>query len=77
MLAPTVVELANDFSGKVKVAKLDAAQEPNLTGKLDIEGFPTLILFEGGKEIDRIPGMPRGDVRQILSAWIREKVTVP
>ena len=77
MLAPTVVELAKDFTGKVKVAKLDGAQEPSLTGKLGVRGYPTLILFEGGKEVDRIPGMPQGDARQILTAWIKEKVTVP
>ena len=76
-MAPTVVELANDFAGKVKFYKLDAAAEPNVTGKLDIQGFPTLILFQDGKEVDRIPGMPRGDVRQILTAWINEKVAVP
>ena len=76
-MAPTVVELANDFAGKVKFAKLDGAQEPAVTAKLDVDGYPTLILFQDGKEVDRIPGMPRGDVRKILTKWINEKVAVP
>ena len=71
------MELANDFAGKVKVGKMDAQQDPELAGKLNIDGFPTLILFQGGKEVDRIPGMPRGDVRQILTAWINEKTAQP
>jgi len=32
---------------------------------------------QNGKEVDRIPGMPRGDVRQILTMWIKEKVALP
>lgn len=55
MVAPTVEALAQQYDGKVKVGKMDA--DNNITpGQLGIRGIPTLLLFRGGKEVDRIVG---------------------
>lgn len=49
MLSPIVEKLADDFAGKLTVAKVDLDQAPNLASKFGISSVPTIIVFEGGK----------------------------
>ena len=58
MLAPILEQLAGEFTGRVKFAKLNVDEAPELAGPYDITGVPTLMLFRGGKVIDRIVGLP-------------------
>ncbi|HWA99371.1 MAG TPA: thioredoxin [Pirellulales bacterium] len=57
MLAPTLNELASDFAGRVRVAKLNSDENPTTAGRLRIEGLPTLLIYAGGREIDRLVGL--------------------
>ena len=55
MIAPAVEAIAKQYSGKVKVGKLDA--DSNMTpSQLGIRGIPTLLLFRNGQVVDRIVG---------------------
>jgi thioredoxin 1 len=55
MVAPAVEAVAKDYAGKVKVGKMDA--DSNATpSQLGIRGIPTLLVFCGGKVVDRIVG---------------------
>lgn len=55
MVAPAVEAVAKQYAGKVKVGKMDA--DNNITpGQFGIRGIPTLLLFRGGKVVDRIVG---------------------
>jgi thioredoxin 1 len=55
MIAPAVEAVAKDYAGKIKVGKMDA--DSNATpSQLGIRGIPTLLLFRGGKVVDRIVG---------------------
>jgi thioredoxin 1 len=56
-LAPTIVELANDLSGKVLVAKLDVDENPKTAEKFQVYSIPTVVVIKGGKEVDRIVGL--------------------
>jgi thioredoxin len=56
MIAPFVEEIANEFSGKAVVAKLDTDKNPNTPMQYGIMGIPTLIIFKNGKEVDRLVG---------------------
>lgn len=49
MLSPIVEKLADEFEGKLTVAKVDLDQAPNLASKFGISSVPTIIVFEGGK----------------------------
>ncbi len=61
MLAPTVDALARDYAGRVLVGKLDVDANPRTAGRFDIRGIPALLLFRGGKLVDRLVGVqPRG-----------------
>ena len=68
MIAPIVDELARDYAGKLKVAKLDADANPNVMQAFGVMGIPTLILFRDGQVIERISGfMPKDRLLDKLS----------
>lgn len=56
MVGPIVEELAREYKGKVKIAKLDVDQNRNVPMKYGIRNIPTLIFFKGGKVMDTIVG---------------------
>lgn len=55
-IAPVVEELAKEFAGRLKVAKLNVDENPATPGQYGIRGIPTLILFKAGKVLDQIVG---------------------
>jgi len=56
MIAPTVEELAKEYSGKIKVTKLNTDENPDIASRYKIMGIPTIIFFKNGQEADRIVG---------------------
>jgi len=61
MLAPTVESIAKDYDGKAKVGKLNVDENNEISAKLGIKGIPTLILFKGGSEQERVVGATTKD----------------
>ena len=59
MVAPVVEELATEYSGKVKVMKLNTDENPEIAGKYRIMGIPTLMFFKNGKIADQVVGQPQ------------------
>jgi len=55
-LAPVVDEIAKQYNGKLKVAKMDVDRNSNTPGKYGIRGIPALLLFKGGKVAEQIVG---------------------
>lgn len=49
-LAPIVDKIADDFQGKVKVAKLDIDNAPDTTRKYGVRSVPTVMVFQGGEK---------------------------
>jgi len=49
MIAPTLEELANDYEGRVVIAKIDVDENPELAKKYGVMSIPTLLLFKGGE----------------------------
>ncbi len=56
LIAPVVEELANEYEGKLKVAKLDVDHNPNTAVKYGIRSIPTLLIFKNGQVVDQIVG---------------------
>jgi thioredoxin 1 len=56
MIAPIVEELAQEYDGKLKVAKLDADANQEVIMDYGVMGIPTLILFKGGEIVGRVTG---------------------
>ena len=57
-LAPTVDEVAAQFVGKASFLKLNVDENQESPAKYGIRGIPTLIVFKGGKELERFVGIP-------------------
>jgi len=60
MIAPILNELAGEYDGKLKITKLDVDENPLTARAYGVMSIPTLILFKGGKPVERIVGyMPK------------------
>jgi thioredoxin 1 len=67
MLAPTVAEIANDYTGRLKVVKMNVDENANAAGKFNIRGIPTLLIFKGGQVADQIVGaVPKDQIAKVV-----------
>jgi thioredoxin 1 len=57
VLTPTIEKLAGEFQGKVKVGKMNTDENQDTPGSLRISAIPTVLIFQGGKEVDRLVGV--------------------
>jgi thioredoxin 1 len=55
-IAPVVEELARDYQGKIKVAKMNVDENAKTPAKYGIRAIPTLIVFQGGQVVEQITG---------------------
>jgi thioredoxin 1 len=60
-LAPTVDQLAEEYDGRVTVAKVDIDENPMTPGKFMVRGIPTLLLFKDGHLKETIVGLAAKD----------------
>ena len=71
MLGPIVEKVATAYAEKVKVVKLNTDENPSLGGEYQVSGIPCLILFKGGKPVDRIVGyVPEGTISSMLGKHV-------
>jgi|TARA_B110000196_G_C20787320_1_gene493898 thioredoxin 1 len=69
MVAPIVDELAEEFDGKVKFAKVDVDTNPQTSVTFGIRSIPSLLVFKDGKVIDQIVGaVPKAVLKKRLEA---------
>jgi thioredoxin 1 len=73
MLAPTVEAVAEKYEGNARVVKLNVDENPAVSQRYGIKGIPTLILFKGGKEEERVVGATSKDA---ISRMIDKHTTV-
>lgn len=69
MIAPIVEELAGEYEGQVKVAKVDIDANPVVPGQFGVMSIPTLMVFRGGQPQERIVGyQPKSSLKAKLDA---------
>jgi thioredoxin 1 len=56
-LAPTIEELAKDYSGKVLVSKLDVDENPKTAEQFQVFSIPTVVLIKDCCEVERLVGL--------------------
>ena len=67
MIAPILEEISSELAGKVKVAKLNIDENPELAAQFGVRSIPTLAMFKGGEVADiKVGAAPK----TALSAWI-------
>jgi thioredoxin 1 len=67
MIAPYLEDLAKEFDGKVKIAKLDVDKNNASAAQYSVRSIPTLILFENGAQKEMIVGADAAKIREIVS----------
>ena len=67
VIAPVIEELAKEYAGRVKVAKMNVDENPATPSQYGIRGIPTVILFKDGKVFDQIVGaVPKSKVEEMI-----------
>ncbi len=67
MLTPTVEEIAREHADKLKVVKLNVDENISVSGKFNIRGIPTLLVFKGGQVAEQIVGaVPKEHIEKVL-----------
>ena len=76
MIAPHLVDIANDYADVLGVAKLDVDSNPMTPGRYGIVGIPTLMLFKDGKVVSRITGAsPKERIVAEIQPYLSKNVT--
>jgi thioredoxin 1 len=72
MIEPVVDELAATLAGRLTVGRLDVDRDPEISMRYGVLGMPTLILFAGGRPVDRLVGFSSaGHVRRWVADAMR------
>ena len=71
MIAPALDEIATEMGGKVKIAKVNIDENPELAAQFGVRSIPTLMIFKGGEVADmKVGAAPK----TALSSWISGNV---
>ena len=67
MIAPFVEQLAEEYAGRAKVAKLDIDENPATAQRFGIRGVPTLYVFKGGEVVaQQVGAVPKQKIAQLI-----------
>ena len=71
MLAPTVEAVAPKYAGTATVVKLNVDESPSVAARYGVRGIPTLILFKGGQEAERVVGaVPKETISRLIDKHV-------
>lgn len=70
-IAPSLEELSEELSGKVKIAKVNLDENPDLAARYNVRSIPTLLLFKSGEAVSvQVGAAPKPK----LSDWITSEL---
>ena len=70
-IGPIIDQLAKDYEGKVKFAKLNVDENPATSTKYNIMSIPTMLLFKDGKMVNSLVGaLPKAEIENHLRSFI-------
>jgi thioredoxin 1 len=71
MIGPALEELAAEYEGKVKIAKVDVDSNPNSAAAMGVRGIPALFMFKDGQPISNRAGAAP---KAALKDWIEDSI---
>ena len=71
MIAPSLEEISDEMGEKVKIAKVNMDENPDIAAKYGVRSIPTLLLFKGGEPVAiQVGAVPKNK----LSSWISGEI---
>jgi thioredoxin 1 len=71
MLTPVVEELAKEYTGKIRVGKINTDEHPNAASRFKISAIPTLLFFKDGKVVEQLVGVhSKAEIKKTLDSMI-------
>lgn len=71
IVGPILGKLSSEYATKLKMVKLNVDSNQDIAGKFDIRGIPCIVIFNNGKEIDRIVGaFPESEMRKKIDLML-------
>ena len=65
IVAPSVEQLASEYAGRLKVAKLDVDQSPQTPARFGVRSIPSILFFKNGQHVDTVVGaVPKSQLTQ-------------
>ena len=69
MVAPVLEQLASEYAGRVKIAKLNVDENPMTASQYGIQSIPTMLLFKNGNQVNTLVGaLPKQEIERHLGA---------
>ena len=69
MIAPILDEVAGDYAGRLRVAKLNIDDNPKVPGEFGVRGIPTLILFKDGNvEAQKVGALSKSQLTAFIDS---------
>ena len=70
-IGPALEELSDEYAGKVRIAKVNVDENPDVAARMGIRGIPALFMFKDGEVVSNKTGAaPKG----VLESWIKESI---
>lgn len=66
MIAPVIDEIAETYSGKVKVGKVNVDDNSKIPNQYGIRSIPTVMLFKNGQVADQVIGANAAEIKKIV-----------
>ena len=71
MIAPILHDIADEYSGKIKIAKLNIDENPGTPAKFGVRGIPTLMIFKSGSiEATKVGAMSKSQLSAFIDSTI-------
>ncbi|MFL2963990.1 MAG: thioredoxin TrxA [Methylophilaceae bacterium] len=71
MIAPILNDIADEYSGKIKIAKLNIDENPGTPAKFGVRGIPTLMIFKSGSiEATKVGAMSKSQLSAFIDSTI-------
>jgi thioredoxin 1 len=68
-IAPILEDLAGEFAGKLRIAKVNVDENQDLAVRYSIHSIPTILVFRDGKEVERLIGaLPKGQLKNTIQS---------
>lgn len=71
MIAPILDEIAEEYSGKIKVCKVNVDSNPETAAKFNVRGIPSLLVFKNGViEATKVGALSKGQLTEFVDSLV-------